>query len=600
MSGRGVAGANRAGANRAGANRAGANRAGANGMFPFRAMVLLLATLGHGFGQQTAANTNPQEMAAQDAPVTFQSGINLVLVPVVVRDKDSHAVGTLKKEDFQLFDNGKPQTISKFSVEKSSGMAATAVQARGASAPDEAKPPDEASPTIPGQFIAYLFDDVHLDFGDLAQARSAAEKVIFTALNPATRIAIFTTSGLHMQDFTDDEVKLRQALKLLQPRSKAPLQSECPYVSYYIADAIVNRNDSSVLGAITAEVMACESLPPQSMQMAQSEAQAEARRALTIGDLESRTSLGVLKDAVRRLAGLPGQRSLVLVSPGFITPQVHQDVTDIIDRAIRLNVTISSLDTRGLYMPGTIGDASRAVHSLQAEQVKSRYDREEARLQEDMLGELADGTGGTFFHDNNDLAVGFKRLGTPPEYVYLLGFSAGKLKPDGKFHKLKVTVDQKGLSLQARRGYYSPKHEEDPVEDAKQAIEEAVFSRDETSDFPISMKTQFFKTDEDDAKLTVVTHVDLKPLRFHKEDGRNRDDLTLISALFDRNGNYIVGKQTTLAMRLKEENLGNKLASGVTVKFNFDVKIGDYLLRLVVRDSGGQMMSTANSAVEIP
>ena len=571
----------------------------ANGPLVARVLGLVLFVLAPAIAQQPADNANPGEMVTHDASVTFQSGINLVLVPVVVRDKNGHAVGTLKKEDFQLFDNGKPQVITKFSVEKSAGRAASARAVEAGPTP-EAKPAGEPEPTIPEHFIAYLFDDLHLEFGDLAQARAAAEKVVFGALNPATRIAIFTTSGLHMQDFTDDETKLRDALKRLQPQTRA-LRGQCPDVSYYIADAIVNKNDANALQAIAAEVMACLSLPPQAAQSAQTEAQADARRVLDVGDMETRTALGVLKDAVRRLASLPGQRAMVLVSPGFITPRFQQDVTEIIDRAIRVNVTISSLDARGLYIPGTIADASKGVVSLQAEQIKQQYDREEALLQEDVLGELADGTGGSFFHNNNDLAAGFKLLGTPPEYVYLLGFSAGKLKADGKFHKLKVSAtDQKGLSLQARHGYYSPRHEADPAEEAKQAIEEAVFSRDESSDFPISMKTQFFKTTEDDAKLTVVTHVDLKPLRFHKEDGRNRDDLTLISAVFDRNGNYLAGKQTTLAMRLKEENLENKLASGVTVKFNFDVKIGDYLLRLVVRDTGGQMMSTANSTVEIP
>ena len=538
-----------------------------------------------------------QEMATQEGPVNFQSGVNLVLVPVVVRDKDSHSVGTLKKEDFQLFDNGKAQVISKFSVEKSGGMSGAGSVPK-TDAPLPAAAAGDAAPTIPEHFTAYVFDDLHLEFGDLARARMAAEKIIFTP-DPASRIAIFTTSGLHMQDFTDDETKLREALRLLQPRSRAGTpQAECPYVSYYMADAIVNKNDANALGAIAAEVMACLSLPATT---AQSEAQADARRAITMYDMEMRSSLGVLKDTVRRLAGLPGQRTLVLVSPGFITPLMHQEVTEIIDRAIRLNVVISSLNARGLFIPGSIADASRPVHSPQAEQVKSQYDRDEAILQDDLLGELAEGTGGSLVHNNNDLGAGFRRVGTPPEYVYLLGFSTGKLKADGKFHKLKVTVkEQKGLSLQARRGYYSPNHEADPAEEAKQAIEEAVFSRDETSDFPISIKTQFFKTDENDAKLTVVAHVNLKPLRFHKEEGRNLDDLTLISALFDRNGNYLSGKQTKLSMRLKEENLDGKLESGVTVKFNFDVKIGDYLLRLVVRDTGGQMMSTANSTVEIP
>src|SRR6202453_3065037 len=58
------------------------------------------------------------EMTQRDAPFTFSTGVNLVLVPVVVRDREGRAIGTLKKEDFQLFDKGKLQEISKFSIEK--------------------------------------------------------------------------------------------------------------------------------------------------------------------------------------------------------------------------------------------------------------------------------------------------------------------------------------------------------------------------------------------------------------------------------------------------------------------------------------------------
>jgi hypothetical protein len=182
----------------------------------------------------------------------------------------------------------------------------------------------------------------------------------------------------------------------------------------------------------------------------------------------------------------------------------------------------------------------------------------------------------------------------------MLGFSPQNLKLDGTFHKLRVVVKNPGgLAVQARRGYYAPKHTTNPEDTAKAELQDAVFSREEMHDLPVELHTQFFKSSEADAKLTVLARVDLKRMTFRKVDGRNRDDLTVISALFDRNGNYLKGIRKVIEMRLRDETLA-RLNSGITVKESFDAKPGSYFVRLVVRDSEGQLMSAENGAVEIP
>ena len=92
----------------------------------------------------------------------------------------------------------------------------------------------------------------------------------------------------------------------------------------------------------------------------------------------------------------------------------------------------------------------------------------------------------------------------------------------------------------------------------------------------------------------------MKHIRFRKADGRNRNDLTVASGLFDRNGNLVAGNQKVLEMRLRDETLASRLGSGITVRTSFDVKPGSYLVRLVVRDAEGQLMAATNGAVEIP
>ena len=75
------------------------------------------------------------------------------------------------------------------------------------------------------------------------------------------------------------------------------------------------------------------------------------------------------------------------------------------------------------------------------------------------MAELADGSGGTYFHNSNDLLAGFKDLAAAPEYVYILELALDNVKPDGTYHRLRVKVDRSGLQLQARRGYFAPKPE---------------------------------------------------------------------------------------------------------------------------------------------
>jgi len=541
-------------------------------------------------------------MATHDTTPTFSSATNLVQVPVIVRDKQGHAIGTLKKEDFHLFDKGKPQVISKFSIEKRGVPQHALTATQDAAISDKTASSEKTASVMPDRFIAYLFDDVHLNASDLAQVRNAASHQMAASLQPTDRAAIFSTSGQTTLDYTDDRAQLLATLLKLQPRSKLDSTRDCPPMTYYMADAIQNRNDIQALAAAVADISSCASLPPTTpVSQLEQMARTAAARAIPQGDYETQLALNTIRAVIRRSAAMPGERSIVLISPGFfLTNEFRHDESTIMDLAIRSNVRIAALDARGLYTDSTF-DASQVTYDLTATRIKSQYARESANLDGDTLAEFADATGGNFVHNTNDLESGLNRVAAAPEFVYMLGFVPQNLKYDGSFHGLKVSLaDPSGLNTQARRGYYAPRKMSDPKEQAKQDIEEAVFSREELHDIPVELHTQFFKVDDDNAKLAVISRIDLRHLHYRKEEGRNRDDLTVISVLFDRNGNYMSGYTKTLEMRLKDETLETKLRTPVTLKTSFDVKPGSYLLRLVVRDSEGQAMAAQNAVVEIP
>ena len=564
----------------------------------------------------TPIDKNAPEMNIKDAPAMFKARVDMVSVPVVVRDSKGKTVGNLTKESFQIFDKGKPQEIVRFTLEKSGSQTLKAAKTVDA-LPTEGEP--VAAPDVPERFVAYLFDDMHLAWEDLIRAREAARRQI-AKLAKTDRAAIYTTSGQNVVDFTDDIDKLEADLLLLRNHSLSMTGgvAQCPDISYFMADQMVNKNDSQMLSIAAAETVVCLGLPQQppgrgstaatstaDMSSATSFAQGIAQQVLAAGTQETQVSWGVLKDAVRRMSAMPGQRIIVLISPGFISPNEFQpEKNDILNRAIKANVVINAVDARGLWVDPMVdasqsGGASTAAYRI----AKQMADRMSASAQADVLAEMSYGTGGSFFQNNNDLDEGLRQMGAPPESYYIIGFAPQNLKMDGTFHPLKVTVKvtpQVSMNVQARKGYYAPRKASNEEETAKEEIEDALFSREELGELPVELHTQYFKASENDATIAVVCRMDPKHIQFRKADGRNNNVIKVISAVFDRNGNFISAIQKTVEIKMKDETLAKLMTAGtMTLKTNFSVPPGSYMVRLVVRDSEGQLMSALNGAVAI-
>jgi VWFA-related protein len=550
-----------------------------------------------------AAGPN-EEVSSRDTPTTFKVRVNLVLVRVVVRDQQGKIVSNLKKEDFQLYDNRKLQTISSFSVETPETRTASAVAssaAEGSSSSADAA--GGKAVVLPLRFVSMVFDDVHLSMADAVFVRDSATR-FFGALAASDRVSLNTTSGQLTQEFTDDHDKFTKALLGIVPHSVTNHNfHDCPDVSYYQADLIVNKSDQQALGVATEEALQCAfNGDTRMMAAAQNLARVAADRMVAQGDNETQYAYRHLEDVVRRLANMPGQRVLVLVSPGFITTTLQSEASEMVDRATRANIVINTIDARGLYAPDVMGDiADPSIDTIRTAGYKGSYRVAAQFAQEDVLAQLADGTGGKFFHNRNDVDEAMREAGAAPAFSYLLGFSPQNLKIDGRFHTLKVALTSKEkFGIQARHGYFAPKTLTDPAEATKLEMQEALFSQEEIRDLPVELQTQFFKKDEAQARLAVLTRFDVKGIHFRKVQGRNNDQLTIVTGIFDENGNFVTGLSKVVEMKLLDTTYSRLSRSGFTVKTSFDVKPGTYLVRLVVRDAEGAQMAARNGAVVIP
>ena len=535
--------------------------------------------------------TSKQEIVSHDVPAAFKVRVNMVFARVVVRDAKGQPVANLKKEDFQITDNGKPQAISSFSVESPTSQ----VSFLKTDSPDAGKEVAEAKATdLPRRFITLFFDDSHLSTQDVPLIRQAALKVLTTS-TPGDRFSIFTTSGQVDQDFTTDHRRLEDALQRIVPRplvQNSP--SECPPMTLYEAHMIADVNDPDTLRMAVQDYVNCSGATnsPALVQLVES----FAEQKLRLEEAELQRLYQSLHALIRRMSTTPGQRVIVMISPGFfVLPAMHQ-AGDLIDSATKANIVINAIDPRGLFVSSLYDASNPGPTSV----LKQRFVLEEESQLHAVLAELADGTGGLFFHNRNDIDKGLLRFVEEPEVSYVLGFSPQNLKLDGKYHHLKVTLaNQHGLALQARHGYYAPQHETDPVAAAREEVREAIFTSEELQGLSIDCQTQFFSNAQG-AHMTVVTRLDAKGLKFRKADDRNNENLTISTAVFDENGHLLMGQEKLIDLSLKDATLDRVSRSGLTFKSTFDMQPGTFIVRVVVRDSEAEQMGATNRGVVIP
>src|SRR5438876_3938741 len=356
-----------------------------------------------------AQDASTSEMKSQETEPSFKLQVqrNLVVVRVVVRDSKGRPVSNLRKDDFRLYDNGKPQGITSFTVETPS-KAATAPQSRPQAPDTEPQPETATAPFTPLRYLAAYFDDVHAHYEDLVRTRDAADRYLVAAVRPGDRVGVFTSSGQNMQDFTDDLQKVHAALFGLRPRPIVPDEMDpCPDVFPYQAYLIVEQRDSYAIDEATQETLQCRYQgDTRFLNQAQQDAESEAVRVLTRDESQSQYSFRELDHVVRGMGPLPGKRRIIFVSPGFLTETQKYTISEIIDRALRNKVIVNTFDSKGLFAPIPLGDASKRVlvvpqrpdlmgHKAQDQLTSYQRDVE-------VLAQLAYDTGGVFFHNSND------------------------------------------------------------------------------------------------------------------------------------------------------------------------------------------------------
>ena len=402
----------------------------------------------------------PTSTPEQNANSTLRLRLStdLVLVPVIVKDASGQARANLNKNDFQIFDKGKRQEITSFIVEAREDQ--PEMGEAGSNASPTAQKLLAAGRMLPN-YIVYLFDDIHLQFEELVRTRDAAQRSV-EALPATDLAAIVTTSGLVQSPLSTDRQKFKDALLKLRAESLGGTSTKaCPDIDAYMANQILIQQGANpeLFRAATNEAMTCLGLPPEGVKFAQNAVMQAVRSAEKTGEYQTRQSLLQLRDVVRWVGKAPGRRSIILVSSGFVLNNGAQlDGANVVEEAIRADVAISALDARGVYGENPAGAIEEKSADPVFRRMKASITNAEATQAAGVMEEMAEGTGGAFIRNTNDLNGGLQTLTAPPACTYVLGFRPTNLKLDGSFHSLVVKLKTKEkLDVQTRRGYFASK-----------------------------------------------------------------------------------------------------------------------------------------------
>jgi VWFA-related protein len=450
----------------------------------------------------------------------------------------------------------------------------------------------------PERFVAMMFDDTHLSSGDLLYARNSATAFL-DGLEPSDRVGLYSVSGSLKHDFTADKQELKQSLAGLSSHfAVVSRQGDCPNVPYYMANQVDTLNDQSVFQMIVADAWHCAyQNDPHMREQAELLARNAVQNAMALGQADNNQVYDQLLAIVKWMETKPGRRTVVFISPGVSLTNDRTRLQRVLEEANRQKIVVNTLDARGVYTgTGYSGDSGER-QTARAMALSSQ----EALEQTELLINLADGTGGTHFLNSNDIAGGLKRLGDEPATTYVLTFSPTAAKGDGAFHKLKVELaGNRHYQIEARNGYYDDKKEGDSKQQVEGEIHSVLYSGNEQLDMPMDLTLATVKNGTAEAKIQITVTLGIKDVPFRKEEDRNCNVLTTAVAIFDDNGNYVMGGEKSLQLRLTASTYEKFLTAGVPMHAEYTVKPGKYLVRQLVREDEGGRISVRGGMVEAP
>jgi len=539
------------------------------------AAILVAAMFGTpGPGLQAVA-----QQAAGDGTFTLKVESNIVLTNVVVRDKKTgEVVKGLKASDFTVLENGKPQKVSSFdfqSVDEAVALKENAtVSGKTPTIADLVKHNFAADPSQlkDHRLIVMFFDLSTMQPEDIDRAVEAAQDYINKKMQAADLVALVSMStALNMdQDFTSDKSALLKG--------------------------VGRYNGSQGTGFAAGN------------EGGNSGGTADDASSFTADDseynaLNTDRELYAIRTIAKSLEKVDQRKSLLYFSGGLTRQGIENQASmrAATNAAVRANMAIYSVDSRGLQALPPVGDASkgslRGTAAYSGGAMQSQLDANFGS--QEVLATLSSDTGGKAFFDSNDFAPAFQQIQHDTEAYYIVGFRSTNTARDGSYRRLTVKLNRNDVKIEYRPGYYAPADfQHQKTEDREQALNEQMHSELPATDVAVYLQALYFRMEDNRFFVPVSLIVPGSQIPFVKNGDRSKANIDILGQVKNAQGIAVGNVRDTVKLTLDAAQQVER--KNIQYSTGFTLAPGRYHLKFVVRENETGRMGSFETDLQVP
>jgi VWFA-related protein len=516
---------------------------------------------------------NPQQ------PGSFVMKVNaeLVLTNVVARDKKTgELVRGLRQSDFIVYENGKQQQIATFdfqSVDMARPLNEATVNglAAGPNGPGDkavvvARPEDLRNHRL----IVMFFDLTSMQPEDLDRSVEAARTFLKTKMQPADLVALVSLGDTLKvdQDFTADKGALWHEVGLYNGTEGQGFAQGANANSNQVEDTTAYTPDES-----------------------------------EYNDLNTDRELFALRAISKSLERISEKKSLLYFSGGISRDGIENQASlrAAINAAVRANLAIYSVDTRGLQAISPLGDAStgslRATGGYNGGALANNMNANFAT--QEVMATLSSDTGGKAFFDSNDFAPAFAQIQRDTSAYYAIGYHSTNLARDGKYRRLTIKINRSDIKLEYRPGYYAPSDFQHSGKEGRESeLEDQLASDLPATDMAVYLDAMYFRLDENRYYVPVSLIVPGSQIPFVKGGDKDKATLDIIGAVIDEVKRPIGRARETVKLNLDPSLQARQ--KNIQYNTSFNLPPGKYHLKFVVRENQTGRMGSFEADIALP
>ncbi len=518
------------------------------------------------------------QQAASDGTFTLKVQSDIVLTNVVVRDKKTgEVVKGLKASDFTVLENGKPQTISTFDYQNVDEAAVLAEKSTVTGKASIADLVNGNFATNPSQLkdhrlIVMFFDLSSMQPEDTERAVEAAQDYVNKKMQPADLVALVSMdTGLSMdQDFTSDKATLLRGLGRYNGTEGTGFAA-----GNEGGNSGGTADDASSFTADDSEYNA----------------------------LNTDRELYAIRAIAKSLERIDQRKSLLYFSGGLTRQGIENQASmrAATNEAVKANMAIYSVDSRGLEALPPVGNASKgSLRGNAAYNGGAMQANLDANFgSQEVLATLSSDTGGKAFFDSNDFAPAFQQVQHDTEAYYIIGFRSTNTARDGSYRHLTVRLNRNDMKLEYRPGYYAPADfQHQKSEDREQVLNDELHSDLPATDVAVYLQALYFRLDENRFFVPISLIVPGSQIPFLKNGDRDKANIDIIGNVKNAQGIIVGNVRDTVKLALDQSQQVQR--KNIQYSTGFTLAPGRYHVKFVVRENQTGRLGSFETDLQVP